>query len=328
MLINCPRCGFSQPIDKYCAQCGVDMETYKPLEPSFFRKTFGSTAFQVTLLFLIAFGAAFFLYQKKSQNIQARVNYLKGTFQINSTENQPSAKATLAAAEDELADQEVASTEARSFVAPAGAATTSTAVAGNKEVSASAAKSQSAVLRITYAEISKALLQNVFEDSQGTGQFMSFKDYSAGIIPNLDKKFLNNPAVKILHRDDSPITIGKNMQWFYGLKDRLYPDLEIGMTTFIELGEVDGANYRGNLEIQRSWREGPGPTGIQRRSFPAIFEIGGSSGFFISSVMPHRSNLENDDELANIDVYKILKSEEFQRFDSDFVIFIEISRAP
>ncbi len=318
MLINCPRCEFSQPIDKYCAQCGVDMETFKPAEPSFFQKTFGSTAFQVTLLFLIAFGAAFFLYQKKSQNIQARVNYLKGSFQVNSTENQPSNKAIDIESTEQVESEEAAAAtgSARSLIVPSAT-----------PIAASAASTKGSVLRITYAEVSKALLQTIFEDSQGTGQFMSFKDYSAGIIPNLEKKFLSNPSVKILHRDESPLTIGKNMQWFYGLKDRLYPDLEIGMTTFIELGDVDGANYRGNLEIQRSWREGPGPTGIQRRSFPAIFEIGATSGFFISSVMPHRSNLENDDELVNIDVYKILKSEEFQRFDSDFVIFVELSRA-
>lgn len=321
MLINCPRCGFSQPIDKYCAQCGVDMETFKPAEPSFFKKTFGSTVFQVTVLFLLTFGAAFFLYQKKSQNILARVNYLKGSFQVNSTENQPSNKAVDVESPNEDQSDEAASSTTegtRSIVATANPGVT--AVQGT-------APSKDSVLRITYAEVSKALLQTIFEDSQGTGQFMSFKDYSAGIIPNLDKKFLSNPAVKILHRDESPLTIGKNMQWFYGLKDRLYPDLEIGMTTFIELGEVDGGNYRGNLEIQRSWREGPGPTGIQRRSFPAIFEIGATAGFFISSVMPHRSNLENDDELVNIDVYKILKSEEFQRSDSDFVIFVELSRA-
>lgn len=325
MLMNCPRCSFTQPQDKYCAQCGVDMETYKPIEPSFLKKSLGSTTFQVSILFLIALSAAFFLYQKKGQNIQARVSYLKGSFQINSTQNHPSDKA-LDPEEVHDEDEEAAvATRASSFLGAAAPA--SEQVSAQPTIGGAKANPQKNILRIIYAEVSKTLLQAIYYDSQSTGQFMNFKDYSAGIIPNLDKKFLSNPAVKILHQDESPLTIGKNMQWFYGLKDRLYPDLEIGMTTFIELGEADGPNYRGNLEIQRSWRERPGPAGIQRRSFPAIFEIGGTSGFFISGVMPHRTNLENDDELVNIDVYKILRSDEFQRLDSDFVIFVELSRA-
>ncbi len=28
MMIECPRCGFSQPADKYCASCGVDIEQF------------------------------------------------------------------------------------------------------------------------------------------------------------------------------------------------------------------------------------------------------------------------------------------------------------
>ena len=26
MMIECPKCGFAQPRDRYCASCGVDME--------------------------------------------------------------------------------------------------------------------------------------------------------------------------------------------------------------------------------------------------------------------------------------------------------------
>lgn len=265
--------------------------------------------------------------------MQARVNYLKGSFQVKSTENQPSTMASAVAPSDsegEADDQEAASLATTSLGSNAtlrgASATANTSATATNSKNTGTARTQDQVLRITYAEVPKTLLQTIFEDSQGTGQFMSFKDYSAGIIPNLEKKFLSNPTIKVLRRDVAVPTVGKNMQWFYGLKDRLYPDLEIGMTTFIELGEADGANYRGNLEIQRSWRETSGPGGVQRRSFPAIFEIGGTSGFFVSGVLPHRSNLENDDELANIDVYKILRSEEFQRLDSDFVIFVEISR--
>lgn len=326
MLINCPRCGFSQPQDKYCAQCGVDMETYRPAAPSFSQKIFGNTGFQVGILFLIAFGAAFFLYQKRHQNLQARVEYLKGV-QISSTDNQPSNKAINTNLQEDVSslDKNPAAnlppaSETRSFAAA------STAAAATKEAKPAATHATGPLIRVVYAEVSKNNLQNIFDESQNNGQFVSFKDYSAGIIPNVEKR-ITATGVRVLHKEEYPLEVGKNLQWFYGLKDRVDPEVEIGLTTFIELSEGDGNNYRGNLEIQRSWRElspGGGPGGIQRRSFPAIFEIGGTSGFFISSVMPLKSNLENDDELTAIDIYKILKSEDFQHGDTDFVIFVEL----
>jgi hypothetical protein len=298
------------------------METYKLASPSFSQKIFGSTAFQVGVLFLIAFAAAFFLYQKRHQNLQARVEYLKGV-QISSTDNQPSNKAINTNLDENTAslDQNPAAT-----LPPAPTAEKSlTAIAAAKDTKA-AAPARGPQIRVIYAEVARNNLQNIFYESQNTGQFMSFKDYSAGIIPNVEKK-ISATGVRVLHKEEYPLEVGKNLQWFYGLKDRLDPEVEIGLTTFIELGDGDGNNYRGNLEIQRSWREispGGGPGGIQRRSFPAIFEIGGSSGFFISGVMPTKSNLENDDELTTIDVYKILKSEDFQHGDTDFVIFVEL----
>ncbi len=32
---TCPKCGFVQPKDRYCANCGVDTESYRPPPPSF-----------------------------------------------------------------------------------------------------------------------------------------------------------------------------------------------------------------------------------------------------------------------------------------------------
>src|ERR1700733_8142932 len=29
-MIRCPRCGFEQPRDRFCAKCGIDMESFVP----------------------------------------------------------------------------------------------------------------------------------------------------------------------------------------------------------------------------------------------------------------------------------------------------------
>ncbi len=50
MMVNCPRCGFSQPEDQYCARCGVDMLNFQPARKPFLRRLAGSTVFQLFVL--------------------------------------------------------------------------------------------------------------------------------------------------------------------------------------------------------------------------------------------------------------------------------------
>ncbi|MDG0815530.1 hypothetical protein [Bdellovibrio svalbardensis] len=342
MLIKCPRCGFQQPIDKYCAQCGVDIESFKPPAAPLFKKIFGNPLVQLSLLLVTAGSVGTYIYQKGQDNLQQRVTYLKSSVQINSSELNPpppppptaevASDFAPAPTAEELASQQ---TEAASSEMPGAKA----ALAANKEGAGAKdnkdarglAKTSGAHLVVYYAEVGRGTLNGIFEASQNTGQFMSFKDYTAGILPNIEKR-LTAPNIKILHKEDRALDSSKTLQWFYGLKDRRNPSVEIGLTTFFELNEMDSNNLRGNLEIQRTWREassaggGQGGYEIQRKSFPAIFEIGTGTGFFMSGVMPTLSNLENDDELTAIDVYKILHSPRFRAGDSDFVIFIEFAK--
>lgn len=341
MLIKCPRCGFQQPIDKYCAQCGVDIESFKPPASPLFKKIFGNPLVQLSLLLVTASGLGVYIYQKGQDNLQQRVTYLKSTVQINSSELNPppppppdesdAADTALATTEEHALQQ----TEAASSEVPGAKLATAASkdAAANKDPKETRglAKTAGSHLIVYYAEVGRSTLNGIFEASQNTGQFMSFKDYTAGILPNIEKR-MAAANIKILHKEDRALSSSKTLQWFYGLKDRRNPSVEIGLTTFFELNDMDSNNLRGNLEIQRTWREsGSGSTGagfeIQRKSFPAIFEIGTGTGFFISGVMPPQSNLENDDELTAIDIYKILHSPRFRSGESDFVIFIEFAKS-
>ncbi len=53
MMINCPKCNLLQPKDQYCAQCGINMETWKPPEKPAWKKITENWMFQLSLLFLI-----------------------------------------------------------------------------------------------------------------------------------------------------------------------------------------------------------------------------------------------------------------------------------
>ncbi|MEN0058620.1 MAG: hypothetical protein AAGB31_07280 [Bdellovibrio sp.] len=285
-----------------------------------------STTAQLCLLGVVGGAITLFLLKKSPQENASRIVARKSSsVQVNTVAAQlPTSAADQTAdfvdtQETNLASEEVETTATATPTTPQASppATTKTTEAR------APAKVEAPHLVVYYAEVSRGSLGGIISASRSTGQFMSFSDYSAGILPSLDKA-LGAPQVKVLHREQRPLESAKTLQWFYGLKDRQNPSVEIGMITFFELNDIEASNLRGNIEIQRTWKEevSPNTFEIQRKSFPAIFEINNDTGFFISGVMPRQSHLENDSELTAIDIYKILNSPAFRSGESEFVIFI------
>jgi hypothetical protein len=345
MLISCPRCGFQQPQDKYCAQCGVDMESYKPQSAPFWKTFLKNPVLHVTLLVAVVAGGSFYIYKNNQSETTSIASTSRPTVRMNSSNNLPPPPPAAPDPQVQLAAGGV--TETSTGGATTASSTESNDTDANKALAAAKAfadshsdkvpdepkKENRAVaakggsgphLTVTYAEVIRPMLGRMIESSRGTGQFMNFADYSAGIIPGLDKR-IQAAGVKVLHKEERTLAGNKTLQWSYSIKDRNNPSVEIGLTTFFEIADVDGNSLRGNVEIQRTWREGSATGGfeVQRKSFPAIFEIGNGMGFLMSGVMPTQSNLENDDELTAIDVYKILRSPQFRAGESEFVIFVE-----
>lgn len=50
MMVSCPKCGFTQPNDHYCANCGVNMVAFKPAEKPLAQRLISSWVFQVCVL--------------------------------------------------------------------------------------------------------------------------------------------------------------------------------------------------------------------------------------------------------------------------------------
>lgn len=52
-MINCPKCGFEQPQDEFCAKCGVNMSKFRPPIKSFAQKIKDSLVFRAIALTLV-----------------------------------------------------------------------------------------------------------------------------------------------------------------------------------------------------------------------------------------------------------------------------------
>lgn len=332
MLVKCPRCGFSQPQDKYCAQCGIDMESFKPPRQSAFMR-YATDPLLYLGIALIAVGLSLgSLYKRDKSDLAQRVKFLKGNLQIASTNGQESKMAI----SDEEAEED-ANEDARSAAATT-ALTPPPAVPTAESSTPSAATTAGPTAYIYYAEVPRAALEKLYEESQATGQFNSFGDYTAGILPDMQKRIMApGLKIRILEKSEKPIT--KNQQWFAGVHDSEFGE-DLGLSTFIELAEFENNSFRGSLEIVRSLREldpdrarnlataDPSALAPQKNSYPAIFELGPGYGFFVSGVLPRKTRLVQEEQLTAKGPFEILKSPAFQNKESEFVMFIEFEKKP
>ncbi len=89
MMINkCPKCGFGQPQDQYCAKCGVDMTAYKAPPQPLMKKLAENLFIQLVLILFLGAGTVYWLRQNSIQSTQARVEFLKGSnLQFESSES-------------------------------------------------------------------------------------------------------------------------------------------------------------------------------------------------------------------------------------------------
>ena len=79
-MIECPRCSFIQPEDRYCASCGLDIENYKPKPRHWSIKLVRSPIFQACLSLLIVIGLIWSLFRSQNQNLQAQFVAIENAF--------------------------------------------------------------------------------------------------------------------------------------------------------------------------------------------------------------------------------------------------------
>ncbi|MBS1970102.1 MAG: hypothetical protein JSU04_07325 [Bdellovibrionales bacterium] len=308
------------------------MMAFKPPRQSAFKR-YATDPMMYLIIALVVIGVSITtLYKKDKTDLAQRVKFLKGTLQIASTNGHDAKK-------EAVAEQETPPAAAAEAASPAPVASVATTAAPATPAATASVASGTTTAYIYYAEVPRRALERLYEESQATGQFNSFGDYTAGILPDVQKR-ITAEGLKIRILEKSEKTITKNQQWFTGLHDNEL-DEDMGLSTFVELAETDSNVFRGNLEIVRTLREtdtdkralaavdataaAPAP---QKNSYPAIFEMGPGSGFFIAGVLPRKTRIAHEEELSRKGPFEVLRSPAFQNKETEFVIFIEFEKKP
>jgi hypothetical protein len=338
MLISCPRCGFNQPKDRYCAQCGVDIENFKPPKTPFFKKFFGDPIVQLLFVFVIALSAGLFFYKHSKKELQERVTFFNQG--IHYSKSAPGSKTEGGVRANEEPAEIAAVSQDLPPPTPAAAAPTASApppppspaaaalVADAKTTTSPKATAEKPQMVIQYAEVpSRALLEVIYAESRQSGQFNSLGDHVSGIWPQGKKKIANIKGLKWLGKDTKPAEAGRTIQFFTGLQGD-QPENDLGLTTYVEITDIEPQNIGANVEVVRSWREvnSENAANVQRRFFPAVIELPAESYFFLVGSLPRDTGMINDVYLTNTEPFKILKTNPYRNGDTEFVIFIDFEK--
>lgn len=343
MLINCPRCGFSQPKDRYCANCGVDMDTYKPKPTSAVKKILASPFFHITIIAAIVFASVVVIKQRQKEELQSRINFLKsGPVMVERQSSGPaqSEVSITNEAQNSLVEDSNTSTDSsnaqemtpaamensQSLSAANSASTTTLPTNATSTTMRSSTATGPLRMMVRYLEIDKSLITAWNEEAKATGQQRIFQGVTMGPLLQAATK-LQAPGVKVLQTVERVLDpTNPGVEWFLGTHQGSDMEAQMGFFSSLVLNEFRENLYRGDIEVQRAFRNPNDPTRIiERVSFGSPFEITGTSAYLMSGILPplYATNLPAE---ANADpLLQIFRSQKFINNQSEFTLVIQFA---
>ena len=337
MIIQCPRCGFAQPEDQYCAQCGVNMQSFKRKEKSVLKKFSESLVLQALLLVVVA--GLFGTYMIRSgstpqwaENLSKFQASSKSTKQLSpptvattgSTSTDTAGTGSLAKNENlnELTNKEITiDTSATNALSGAAQVVASAKPSADSEKLAALKNAEpkdnntdpSAVsFRLTYAEVSAEVLAKWVAESSRLGQFQNLQDYSAGILLNYKKR--NDSVMQYLKTSDKKVAAGQTETNLSGTVSDDGSQM-IGLTVSYEVKSVEANLIHGSVVVSRVSRQ-------NRENFPAEFDLPKGAIFFMIDTLNHQ-NFSAEKANLTMAPFQILNSIDFNAQKSKFVIILE-----
>jgi len=309
MLVNCPRCGFSQPNDQYCAQCGVDMNSFKRKTPPLFKRIFSNAIVQIVILIIAAvFSGQYIFRHQAPQSWVQKITHFQGL----SKSKKSISVSTVNRIDDAQPETEVARSASLHSPKEAVALSAASGATLTEAPTPPTAVSFKVSFKVTYAEISADVLAKLIEGSTGLGLYQILNTYSAGIINDFSKR--SDDFKQTLKIADIKLSLGTTNSHLSGL---MSPDGSqiLGLVTSIEYKSNDNELISGEITVANSSSQ-------NNELYPAEFNLPKGAAFFIIGALKQDS-FSADRSKLTMPPFQIFKSNDFMTRKTEFVIIIE-----
>lgn len=349
MMMNCPKCGFSQPEDTYCARCGVDMTAFKPQRKSLVARTLSNLTFQIAAICVAL--ASLFTYVR----IQEKLNQNQMTSPANGFENAPSTnqfKTVEAASESAIGSntpnpRDNQNAKGSRSDEPAESHGSSKSAEGKTaapdEISPGALKategnSSSGLIieragpathvRLVFVEVPRFFLEELENEDPLAARNGGFVTGVISDGASLESRIRNlGSEARVLETTSpTPLTSDPATQIFRGLNDES-SNQPLGLTFQIIPIALEDGNSRVQINIERVLRDSLAtpPIDVFQPPIRSEFAIPKGAVLFISGLLPRFQLKESDESLyRNSSVLNVMTSEAFQNEATSFLVFVDL----
>lgn len=358
MLVKCPKCGFDQPKDTYCASCGIEMDSYKPIQPPFWKTAIKSPLMSLFVFVGLGYGA--YVYLKNPSQFQF------------SKPSSPTIKSTPSNATETLGTQAANPNSAPPTTSEALPAEGSMSSAPTPpppepnpvkpEIVTAAPPPPSdvpksrppediekpaqdkpepttardtipiesitgpLVVEIRFVEAPQSVVQSFLsEASDNSGGDSGEMSYA--IVKNA-ASWINHKSFKELDRFTKSVPdVKKKLQWFSGTHEPT-TGAPFGLDFQIAIQARAGGHLAGDIFLSRSMVDHtPGGVETQRKEFTTHFETDVGSVIGLVGVMPRTRYKAEDKDPLQDSLLKIFLSQAFLDGETDLLILMQFKSA-
>ncbi len=313
-MIKCPRCGFEQPVDTFCASCGVNMQTYKSKLSGPKPMIIGLVAAGIALVVFVAFKIS-----RSTESLEKSASLSGKIFDdFNKELDSSPPPVTAAVAQGPPVEARVSrpAVQAKSVQTKPNPATIAAEISQPTAVpTATPAEHMTNQLTMAFALASKETTEKL---SLPVGRV------GANIIPKIKyEAAIKEAGFQNLSSETQALNPSQPVKFSQGTQEPRTRE-NIGFNIDVTLVRLLDTSADYKIQIKRSLPD-VSPLGeirITSQDFLENVTLSMGNVYGISGMLPRKTVLQNEAPLYQTNILRAMLETAFQSSDEEFIIFI------
>jgi hypothetical protein len=312
MMHDCPKCGFHQPKDRYCAKCGVDIERFSAKPKPIMARIFENTRMQISLVVLVVITLIGFIYFSQRQMIESSIAKAISGLDSNLGEEYTEV--------DSNSNQEPLQPKSLQNIKALNTGSRFKKLTPDQDTDATSPNALPTKISFEFAEVPRAFLQELVTEGQVLNETQNTRSVfftHEGSVRGLKRKdiepyFLPGGTSSNIS-PDSPTRL-EFLRFAKGYSS------EIGLLMDVEVASVTEDVLE--IDVQAILSLPSDESSVSSTEFQGKYKIGTNGVLAIAGLVPQQSiRGEAESALANTPIV-IMSSPDFVAHSTEFIVFI------